>query len=276
MSGSSRLLIAIIAILLFGAYEAYAGLIIERERYEEGKGQKSKATIYIQKNKVKSFDQNGQFSAIFNLDTDEIIQVDNISRTYSSTKSKDYFLYYKKYALKMKGDMMQQLSELPPDQRVQAEIRMKEQGIDLPGLSSGPLKITLEKTGDRNKIAGYESVKYELYRNGNLDEEIWTSSDVRFQEEIDMKKMANYLGELRKVEDTLGGTSSLSGESDKAYMEVFSSGFPMKTVDHNASGNSIIEETVKVSKKSLDNSEFDAPAGYRKVQLDQMLQLGSQ
>ena len=43
---------------------------------------------------IKSFDENGQFSAIFNLETGEMIQVDNTTRTYSSTQAKDYFAYY--------------------------------------------------------------------------------------------------------------------------------------------------------------------------------------
>jgi hypothetical protein len=49
----------------------------------------------------------------------------------------------------------------------------------------------------------------------------------------------------------------------------------MKTIDFISSGKPIIEETVKVSKKNIDNGEFNAPIGYRKVPLEQMLQLGA-
>jgi len=261
---------------LFSAYQSYAGLIMERERYEEGSSQKIKGTIYMQGNKIKSFDEEGQFSAIFNLDTGEMIQLDNISKTYSTTQAKDYFAYYKQYALKMKAAMMQQLSELPPNQRARAEGMMKRQGIELPGNNVKPMKITLKKTGDTNKIAGYESVKYEIYINGKLDEEIWTSSDVRIQEEIDMEKMIDYLSELRQIEDSMRGSNSFSQESEQAYIEVFSTGFPMKTIDYPLSGNSIVEEAIKVSKKKIDGSEFQAPKSYTKVPLAQMLQLGSQ
>lgn len=262
--------------MLVSAYQSYAGLVIERERYEKGSSQKVSGTIYMQDNKIKSFDENGQFSAIFNLETGEMIQVDNTTRTYSSTQAKDYFAYYQQYASKMRAAMMQQLSELPPDQRAQAEGMMRQQGIELPGSDVKAAQITLKKTNDRKKIAGYEAVKYEIYRNGKLDEEIWTSGDTRFQEEIDMKKMINYLSELRKIEDSMGGSGSVSQESEQAYIEVFDSGFPMKTIDYPVSGNTIVEETVKVSKKTIDSGEFQAPAGYRKVTLDEMLQLGSQ
>ena len=275
MSGFSRYLIVLFTLLFFGIQQSYAGLIMEREQYEEGSDNKSTATVYIQDNKIKSFDESGQFSTIFYLDTGDIIQVDNVSRTYSSTKAKDYFSYYNKYALKMKSAMQQQLSELPPDQRARAEARMKQQGIELPGTNNGPLNITIKNTGNEKKIAGYKSLKYEISRSGILDEEVWISSDERIQAELDMKKMADYLLELKKIEDSWGGNISFNGESDKAYEQLYSRGFPMKTIDFISSGKPIIEETVKVSKKNIDNGEFNAPIGYRKVPLEQMLQLGA-
>ncbi|MEX0999566.1 MAG: DUF4412 domain-containing protein [Thermodesulfobacteriota bacterium] len=275
MPVSIRTLFIVAVFLLFNVYQSFAGLVVERERYEEG-GQKVIGTIYMQDNKVKSFDEEGQFSAIFDLNTGEMIQVDNLSKTYSSTKAEDYFAYYKQYSLKMKTAMMQQLSELPPNQRAQAEGMMKRQGIELPGNNVRAVDVTLKKTGDTNKIAGYEAVKYEIYRDGKLDEEIWTSSYVGFQEEIDMKEMIEYLSELRKIEDSMRGSSSLSQESEQAYTELFSTGFPMKTIDYPLSGNSIVEETIKVSKKQIDSKEFQAPKGYKKVPLQQMLQLSSQ
>ncbi len=275
MPVSIRTLFIVAVFLLFNVYQSFAGLVMERERYEEG-GQKVRGTIYMQDNKVKSFDEEGQFSAIFDLNTGEMIQVDNLSKTYSSTKAEDYFAYYKQYSLKMKTAMMQQLSELPPNQRAQAEGMMKRQGIELPGNNVRAVDVTLKKTGDTNKIAGYEAVKYEIYRDGKLDEEIWTSSYVGFQEEIDTKEMIEYLSELRKIEDSMRGSSLLSQASEQTYTEVFSTGFPMKTIDYPLSGNSIVEETIKVSKKKIDSSEFQAPKGYKKVPLQQMLQLSSQ
>ncbi|MFA9407236.1 MAG: DUF4412 domain-containing protein [Candidatus Dadabacteria bacterium] len=275
MPVSIRTLFIVVVFLLFNVYQSFAGLVMERERYEEG-GQKVRGTIYMQDNKVKSFDEEGQFSVIFDLNTGEMIQVDNRSKTYSSTKAEDYFAYYKQYSLKMKTAMMQQLSELPPNQRTQAEGMMKRQGIELPGNNVRPVDVTLKKTGDTNKIAGYEAVKYEIYRDGKLDEEIWTSSYVGFQEEIDTKEMIEYLSELRKIEDSMRGSSLLSQASEQTYTEVFSTGFPMKTIDYPLSGNSIVEETIKVSKKKIDSSEFQAPKSYKKVPLQQMLQLSSQ
>ncbi|MCH7519094.1 MAG: DUF4412 domain-containing protein [Candidatus Dadabacteria bacterium] len=270
-----RSIIVILVLLIFTASQVIAGFVLEQERYEKGTSKKLKGTIYIQENKVKFFDEEGQFSAIFNLETGEMMQIDNMSRTYTSAKAKDYFKFFKEYALKMKTAMQQQLAKLPPDQRAQAEEMMKRQGIELPGSNSVPVKIELKKTGDISKIAGYESVKYEVYRNGKLDEEIWTSKEVGLESEIDMNKMTEYMSELRKIEESLGGANSVSKEAEQVYIEVFGSGFPMKTIDYPVSGTSIVEEIVKISRKQIESSEFRAPAGYRKVPLEQMLQLSS-
>ena len=270
-----RSIIVILVLLIFTASQVIAGFVLEQERYEKGTSKKLKGTIYMQENKVKFFDEEGQFSAIFNLETGEMMQIDNMSRTYTSAKAKDYFKFFKEYALKMKTAMQQQLAELTPDQRAQAEEMMKRQGIELPGSNSVPVKIELKKTGDISKIAGYESVKYEVYRNGKLDEEIWTSKEVGLENEIDMNKMTEYMSELRKIEESLGGASSVSKEAEQVYIEVFGSGFPMKTIDYPVSGTSIVEEIVKISRKQIESSEFRAPAGYRKVPLEQMLQLSS-
>ena len=270
-----RSIIVILVLLIFTASQVIAGFVLEQERYEKGTSKKLKGTIYMQENKVKFFDEEGQFSAIFNLETGEMMQIDNMSRTYTSAKAKDYFKFFKEYALKMKTAMQQQLAELTPDQRAQAEEMMKRQGIELPGSNSAPVKIELKKTGNISKIAGYESVKYEIYRNGKLDEEIWTSKEVGLENEIDMNKMTEYMSELRKIEESLGGASSVSKEAEQVYIEVFGSGFPMKTTDYPVSGTSIVEEIVKVSRKQIESSEFRATAGYRKVPLEQMLQLGS-
>ena len=270
MSGCLKSLIVVLIFLFFSAYQSMAGLVVERERYEKGGSERVSGTIYIQENKMKFFDEEGQFFAIFNLDTGEMIQVDNLSRTYSTTQSDDYFSYYRQYALQLEAAMRQQLSELPPNKRAQAEAMMRRQGLTVPGGSDKSSSITSKKTGDTKKIAGYESVKYEIYSGGRLEEEIWITNDVRFQQELDMNKMTTYLSELRAIDHSLGG----NGASDaNAYVEVFSKGFPMKTIDYPVYGNAVIEQTVKVSNKDIDNSEFTAPLGYRKVDLKEMLHL---
>ncbi|MEM7534985.1 MAG: DUF4412 domain-containing protein [Chloroflexota bacterium] len=270
MSGYLRSIFIVFIFLFICAYQSMAGLIVERERYEKGGGERVSGTIYIQENKLKFFDEEGQFYAIFDLNTGEMIQVDNLSRTYSTTRADDYFAYYKQYAQRMEAAMRQQLSELPPNKREQAEAMMKRQGIALPGSNGKSSDISSKKTSDTKKIAGYESVKYEIYVDGRLEEEIWITSDERFKQEVDIEKMTQYLSELRAIDHSLGG----NGNSDaKAYVEVFSSGFPMKTIDYPVYGNEIIEQTVKVSNKNIDNNEFTAPLGYRKVELKEMLQL---
>ncbi|MEM7007514.1 MAG: DUF4412 domain-containing protein [Thermodesulfobacteriota bacterium] len=276
MAGFIKSLILILVFVLFASNQSFAGLIVEREKYEQNNSQRVKATIYIQENKMKFFDEQGQFYAIFDLNSGQMIQVDNVSRTYSTTKAEDYFDYYKQYAKKMESAMREQLSELPPNKRAQAEAMMKRQGINMPANNPGSSEITVKRTGDTSKVAGYESAKYEIYKDGQLYEELWVTSDERFANELDLNKMSKYLSELTQIEHNFLTNNNSSDEIEKAYIEVFKSGFPMKIIDYPKYGNAIVENTAKVSNKNIDSAEFEAPLGYKKVELEEMLQLGSQ
>ena len=75
MSGYLKSLFIIFMFLFICAYQSMAGLIVERERYEKGGGERVRGTIYIQENKIKFFDEEGQFFAIFDLNSGEMIQL---------------------------------------------------------------------------------------------------------------------------------------------------------------------------------------------------------
>ncbi len=124
-----------------------------------------------------------------------------------------------------------------------------------------------------DKIAGYKSVKYEIYEDGRLIEEIWTSNQV-LGNEIDIKKMSNYLQKIKDISENAGGMT-INPEGQMVYKEVFESGFPMKTVDHDSGDGVYIEEITKVSKANLNDSDFLAPSDYKKITLQEMMeQLG--
>jgi len=149
----------------------------------------------------------------------------------------------------MKSEMEKQLSQLPPDKRAQMEEMMRSQGMSLPGSSTKPKNLELQKPGKDESIAGYKSVKYEVYEDGKLIEEIWTSNEV-LNNEIDIKKMSNYLQKIKDISENAGGMA-FNPEGQTVYKEVFESGFPMKTVDHESEDGIYIEEITKCIDKNI-------------------------
>lgn len=248
------------------------GIIMEQVRYKKGSPKMEKGKIWVLDNKIKFEEETGQAAAIFDLNTGEMIQIDRQGKRYVAAKPDEYFKFIQDITSRMKSEMEKQLSQLPPEKRAQMEEMMKSQGMSLPGSSTKPKNLKLQKPGKQESIAGYKSVKYEVYEDGKLIEEIWTSSDV-LNNEIDIKKMSNYLQKIKDISENAGGMA-FNPEGQAVYKEVFESGFPMKTVDHESDGI-FIEEITKVSKANLNDSEFAAPSDYKKITLQEMMgQLG--
>jgi hypothetical protein len=265
--------LAINAITLAEKAFSGEGIIMEQVRYKVGSSKKEKGKIWVLDNKIKFEEETGQAAAIFDLNSGEMIQIDRQGRRYVAAKPDEYFKFIQDITSRMKSEMEKQLSQLPPDKRAQMEQMMKSQGMSLPGSSTKPKNLRLQKPGKEESIAGYKSVKYDVYEDGKLIEEIWTSSDV-LDNEIDMKKMSNYLQKIKDISENAGGMA-FNPEAQMVYKEVFESGFPMRTVEHESEDGTYIEEITKVSKANLNDSEFLAPTDYKKITLQEMMgQLG--
>lgn len=253
--------------------KAFAGFIIEQVSYEKGASIKKKGKIFIKDNKIKFVEeQNGQGVAIFDLNTGEMIQIDNEGKRYVVASPEDYFQFIQDITNKMKTELENQLSQLPPEQRAQAEEMMKSQGITVPGQGKKLKNVTLKKTHVTEAIAGYKSNKYEIYEEGKLSEEIWISNDMGFGNELDMKKMANYMSEIKKISEKAGAGESNWDEEQKIFQEIYESGFPTRSVDYSSGAKVYIEEIVKVNKADISDSEFEPPTGYKKVTLQEIMQ----
>jgi hypothetical protein len=246
------------------------GIIMEQVRYKKGSSKMEKGKIWVLDNKIKFEEETGQAAAIFDLNTGEMIQIDRQGKRYVAAEPDEYFKFIQDITSKMKSEMEKQLSQLPPDKRAQMEEMMRSQGMSLPGSSTKPKNLDLQKPGKDESIAGYKSVKYEVYEDGKLIEEIWTSNEV-LNNEIDIKKMSNYLQKIKDISENAGGMA-FNPEGQMVYKEVFESGFPMKTVDHESEDGIYIEEITKVSKANLNDSEFVPPNDYKKITLQEMMQ----
>lgn len=255
------------------AYDAFGGLIMEQVRYQQGSSEKQRGTIYISDNKIKFADEDKKAEAIFDLNTGVMIQIDNVNKRYVIAKPDEYFEFMKNLTSKMNDEIQKQLSQLPPEKRAEMEKMMKSQGLIPSGNVSKPKKLTLRDTGSSESIAGYKSLKYELYEDGKLGEEIWISKDLKFSKEIDMKKLSKYIGKIKELTyNAKGGDGSIDGE-EKVFREIYESGFPMKTIDHSSPDRVYVEEVEKVRISDIPDSEFQPHPDYKKITLNEMIGL---
>jgi hypothetical protein len=238
---------------------AFAGVIMEH--VTDVNGNPHKGTIYISKNKVKILSDKGQGVAIFDLNTNEMIQIDNKNKRYVVSKPEDL----QAAAAKMRAKIEAQLSKLPPEQRAKIEEMRKSQEIK---------KLTFKATGTTETISGYKCQKFEVYRDGKLSEEIWTSKDVIPNKELDSEKMARYMKEMRETSKAAFGKESIGSNLDEEaniYNQIYKTGVPMKSVHHSVYGKDYTDEIVKVTQTDIPDKEFQAPAGYKKVTFEEMM-----
>ncbi|HZX12808.1 MAG TPA: DUF4412 domain-containing protein, partial [Thermodesulfobacteriota bacterium] len=112
--------------------------------------------------------------------------------------------------------------------------------------------------------------KYEIYEDGKLNQEIWASKEVIPNNELDPGKMASYIKELEKIKRAAAGDSNQDDE-ETVFKQIYESGFPMRSVDYSSGSSVFVEEIIKVTTANVSETEFQAPTGYKKVTLQEMM-----
>lgn len=223
---------------VFFAHSAYAGLVMEQVVYEQGTQDKQYMTLYVQDNKLKQVEKIGQASpaVIFDLDAESVIFVNEGKKIYILLTREEY--------LKSLEPIMSEGKKSARENR----------------------DVVLKKTDEKQTIAGYESVKYEIYENGKLQTEYWVSDGLGFDDEVDFNKMSALMNDVKKTSQNVGGAASITDEEYDITRELYKSGYPLKTVHHSPdNGAALVEEIVSVRKENLPASEFIPPPGYQKI-----------
>jgi hypothetical protein len=223
---------------------AHAGLVMQQEDYQQGSLNKQKVTIYVQGNKFKQVENGGAYSpaVIFDLNSGNIMFVNEEKKLYIILNRDEYLKYIASVMSQNKTDK------------------------DVGG------KVSLKKTNETSKIAGYNTKKYEIYENGKLQSEYWVSKEPGFADELDLNKMSKLMNDVKRISQNIGGSASISDDEYKIFQDIYDDGYPMKTVYHSPDSNVVfVEEITSVKKENIPPSEFEPPAGYEKITYQDIL-----
>jgi hypothetical protein len=195
--------------------------------------------------RTQMFKQSSENSAsIFRLDKKMMYMVDNQKKEYSEMTFSELEAYAKKANKQLEG-MSEQLKNMPPEQRKAMEKMMGSMGLG--GQAS---KIDVIKTGEKKTICGYSCVKYTMNENGKEVGSVWTTTGVPGYDAMqkDMKEFSQRMAaQMPKAKEMM-----------EAFKKV--EGFPVETT---MAG--ITTTVTKIEKKTVAASEFEVPAGYKKV-----------
>ena len=254
-----------------------AGWIIEQVIYsvatssKESSKQKIKSKFYFSKNRVKSLQGNSEI--IINYNRNQIFIVDSGRKLYWGSTIDEYISEIARSVAQSRKKLEESLKNMPPEQRKAIEEEMKKQGLRLPGeakQSDMKVQVRIEKTPDKQNVAGYDATKYKIYTDGVVYQEIWVSDEVSVYKHIDMKKMNDF---QNRVNETLSSLYTSGGgglESSLEYQKLLEKGYPLKTVQVVGQNKGIIE-VVNAKETEIGNSEFEVMKGFRKTTLEEVM-----
>jgi len=258
-----KFLLILTLVLLINMY-ANAGWVITQRTYDSDEGVESALieTIYLQSNMMK----------IVREDMITIFDLNKETMTLMSPEKKFYWTgnianYKEEIKGAMKLAMEEQLKNASGEQKEM--IRKMYQGmmesIDDPSKFADEepeeYDLEIEKTDQKERIAGHLATKYQVKVNGSLKEEDWLSESNRAHSEFDINKFYTVFGDFSKQ----AGTAAFY-ESNETYMEFAKKGFPLKSINYYG-GYETISEITKLEKSDINQKEFNPPTDYKKVSL---------
>jgi hypothetical protein len=211
----------------------------------------------------QSYYMPGMFKFVQDDGSTVIIRFDREYWIGADTRKKEYWqMTFAELEAKMKTfgvqmdaavqQMQKQLESMPPDQRQKIEQMMDSQ-LGAKG-ASGPLAV--KKGGPARTIAGLASTRLSVTESGKEILVLWTARDVPEFTAMrkDYEKFARSMAAMRP--------SSGADTQTRAWAEAMKTidGFPMET--ESAGSKTTV---TKFERKRTPASDFEAPAGYKKV-----------
>lgn len=273
--------------VLAAATPASAGWVIDQVMKGGGADDKHRQRLFLQSNRLKTVVMDGTTvtnAVVMDLDAQTITQIDYKDRAFTTATATEYAQLMRQGFEKMgeamnqmQGQMKQmeeQLKNLPPEQRKQIEAMMKSAGGSQRQAAQPPLKpedcapekVDVKRTGKNVTVAGYDATGYQIFTNGALDSEVWIAPAITAAREIDPQKLERMMREMMKALPQCPPRGQMFG-ADPMW-KLMKDGYPVRSVDKD--GGSVIE-VVKAESRSLGATEFQAPTGFARKTLKEMM-----
>lgn len=247
MRGAAAAVSFLVFFAMLAGMPAYGG-IVEVDGYGN--------TTLVSEGRLKYTPRSEQGQqVIFDANTGDMIQVDSAKRIYAEGGADEYC---EAARLKVKSI----LEGLSPEER-----HMLEDAEEMP-------EISIERSGEGETVAGFDTVIYRVMAGGRLYAELWLSEAPALMEE-----MKHFQTDWkRKFEGCVAGAYGLAGvpsvESSPEYLELRAKGWEMKSLLYEAGipvGGAVVES---IEEKDIPETEFQPPEGFKRVSMQEMMGVG--
>jgi len=252
---------------------ASAGWIIEQIEYANLGAEGTRTLQYISKNRLKMVGDGHTFMMDFakNLFT----AADQEHGVYWSGTVDVYIQEVKAFQQAAndlaRAQMVEAMKDMPADQRKAMEDLLQQMPSANTSLPSPPAArrpgVTIEPTAETATIAGQQASKIMVYADGKPYQEVWLAHGLTMQADLDLKRLRGIQTQLTQA-IMANLPNRLAVEEEPAYTQLLEQGYPIKIVELGEGGeaDSVIE-VVRIDKRDISEREFQAPEGYRRVDL---------
>ncbi len=243
--------LVVATLVLATASLAFCGVILYKQIYRVVSGGKGSQLLdtweeYYQDNKIAVYQRN----AIFVID----IKNESLINIIPSRKI---------YAMNTVQDFISRIKKIIKEVKMQPMFNQNDN-------SCKSVNVTVKMTGEKRRILGYPSVKYEVYANGVKKREVWIAQIIPLTKEVDFDKTMKLKFRIENILTPLSECKDI--ETDSKYRKLFVSGnIPMLTIDY-LLGRKEVERVVKIEVLPISKKIFEPPEGFRKVPIEKFMQ----
>jgi hypothetical protein len=218
--------------------------------------------VMLEQNGEKALISNGRLkgtskgvSSIFNGPKKEIIFIHDGQNIYWRGTVDDY-------CSNLTTLLEQMMKGMPEELR-----KMREQMM-AKGNQPPDHKVTVEKKGNGETIAGLKTTKYRVMVDGELFEEVWLTTDASL-----MKEYEPLVPLLQKFSSCLGSMNmEFTPEKSADYQKLWEAGYQLKGVKYELGSPQTETDVVKIEKADIPDQEFEVPAGYQQRSFAETMQ----
>lgn len=256
-----------------------AGVVyeIETKDHRSSEVETSVAEVSIEGKNLKmtiTAKQEGrEGDAIFRGEANEMVVVNHADQTYMVVDEAT-LQRVGGMANQVMAQMEEALKNVPEDRRAMVEQMMKER-MGAMGAAPEKTPTELRKTGETASKNGYPCTKYEVLREGRVIRELWVTDWKNVEGGADVRDAFEGMAEFfQQLVDALpkspgGGMLGGAGAGDPAFEHMKEiGGFPVVTRELGDDGSLEGETALRsAARRTLDPSEFEPPAGYKRQEM---------
>lgn len=261
-----RALILVTALMLGSS--AFAGVVYEVEvtDHTEDPATVSASRVSVEGDLVKMDVTSGGTDIagemIFRGDRKEMVVVNNEDKTYFVLDEEQMKALAAQISQAMSA-MEQALAAVPEGQRAKMEEMMKQR---MPMQMEPREPAELKKTGDSDTVGGYPCVRYEVWRGGIRERELWVTQWKNIEGGADavqaFEDMSAFFKEMLDSLPQMGDRSF----ADSAFEHLKEMG-GMPVVTREFADDGTLESEARLtsaSSRSLDPADFEPPKDYKR------------